>query len=246
MKQQIIYGTRAIIEAIDGGTAIERIMIQRDASNELLTTLRKKIKANKISVANVPPQRLHKWKDKNHQGTIAFVSLVPFVELSDAIQQAYEQGEDPLILLLDGVTDVRNFGAICRSAECMGSHGIVVPMKGTAMINDDAVKSSAGALHHVNICKESNLSEAIRFMKSSGIKVFGLTEKTDQHIQEHDLTGPICLIAGSEEDGISDKILNQCDGLLRLPMTGQIESLNVSVATGVGLYEVTRQRMQAS
>lgn len=246
MKQEIIYGTRAIIEAIDAGTAIERVMIQRDARNELLTELRKKIKANNISVANVPQQRLHKWKDKNHQGTIAFVSLVPFVELSDAIQQAYEKGEDPMIVLLDGVTDVRNFGAICRSAECMGVHGVVVPMKGTAMINDDAVKSSAGAIHHLNICKENNLSEAIRFMKDSGIKVFGLTEKTDTHIHDRDLSGPICLIAGSEEEGISDKIMNQCDGLLRLPMTGNIESLNVSVATGVGLYEVTRQRMQSS
>lgn len=242
MKQTTIYGTRAIIEAIKAGRHIERILIQKDARTPLLTELRKLIKTHRIAASNVPGYKLNKWKDKNHQGTIAFLSLIEPQELERIIPLIYEEGKTPLLLMLDGVTDVRNFGAICRSAECFGADAVIIPLKGSAKINEEAVKASAGAIHHINICKEADLNKTIRFMKDSGLRLIGITEKSKQTIQDVDFSGPCCLVMGSEDTGISSKVLDQCDDTGKMQMSGEIASLNVSVASGIALYEVTRQR----
>jgi 23S rRNA (guanosine2251-2'-O)-methyltransferase len=178
----------------------------------------------------------------NHQGVVAYISPVSFMPLEEVLQRVYESGKDPLFMVLDRVTDVRNFGAICRTAECAGVDAIIVPARGSARIGADALKTSAGALMNIPVCRSMNLKDTLQMLKDSGIRIAGASEKADKMMYDTDLSGPICLIMGSEETGISPEYLKKCDALIRIPMFGSTGSLNVSVAAGVITYEIIRQR----
>jgi 23S rRNA (guanosine2251-2'-O)-methyltransferase len=192
----------------------------------------------------VPPEKLNRITRKNHQGAIAFLSSITYASLDHVISQAYAEGRDPLLLLLDRVTDVRNFGAIARSAECLGADALFIPAKGSARISGDAVKASAGALLHIAVCREDYLNRTISYLRSNGIRILACTEKGEKTIHEADMKGPLALLLGSEEDGISTNFLASVDEQVLIPMQGQIASLNVSVAASLCLYEVMLQRQQ--
>ncbi|WP_417603059.1 23S rRNA (guanosine(2251)-2'-O)-methyltransferase RlmB [Owenweeksia hongkongensis] len=238
----LLIGTRPILEALESGKEMDKIMIQKGLKSPTFQELWHVIKKYDAPFQYVPIEKLNRITRKNHQGVIAFTAAVEFQNIEEVIARCYENGEDPLILLLDRVTDVRNFGAISRTAECTGVHGIVIPTRNSAPVNFDALKTSAGALSHIPVCREMNLKETIKFLKESGLKVVGCTEKTETLLYDADLSGPTCIIMGSEEDGISPEYLKLCDATVKLPMFGKIGSLNVSVATGALLYEVIRQR----
>ena len=238
----MIYGTRAVMEAIHAGKEIERVLIQSGTHNDLIRDLIKLARSRSIPVSSVPPERMKRVTNKNHQGVICFVSAVNYTSLSNIVSASFEKGHDPFLLVLDRITDVRNFGAIVRSAECMGVHAIVIPEKGSVPITSDAVKTSAGALHHMPVCREKDFKDTIRFLRESGIKVVACTEKASLSISQAALTGPIAIVMGSEEDGISPNLMREADELVKIPIAGQINSLNVSVAAGIALYEIIRQR----
>jgi 23S rRNA (guanosine2251-2'-O)-methyltransferase len=195
-----------------------------------------------ISAQQVPVEKLNRITGKNHQGVIAFLSEVTYVDITTLLPSIFEKGDDPLILLLDGVSDVRNFGAIARSAECAGVHAIVIPASGSAAINADAIKTSAGALHRIPVCRHRDLLTVMRFLKESGLRLFAATEKATDSMYATDMRGPAGLILGSEDTGISAQLLKISDSWVSIPMKGTIASLNVSVAAGVVLFEMLRQR----
>ncbi len=237
-----IYGTRAIIEAIESGKEVDKLFVQKDVKNELSSELLKLCRDLSIPVQRVPIEKLNRITRKNHQGAIAYLSAVVFASLDNLISEAYQKGENPLFIMLDRVTDVRNFGAIARTAECAGVHGIIVPSRGTAQIGSDAMKTSAGALNYMPVCRADNLKLTIKDLQENGIQVIACSEKADETIYQKDFSQPVVLLMGSEEDGISPEYLKLCDDHAKLPITGKIESLNVSVATGIITYEVVRQR----
>ena len=239
-----LFGTRAVIEAIDADKEIEKVLVQKNVKNELIAELLTKLKAHHIPFTRVPMEGLNRITRKNHQGVIAFISPIRYHSLDNLIQTAYQEGRDPFLVILDRVTDVRNFGAIARTVECVGSDGLVIQSKGNALIGADAIMTSAGALNRVPVCREDNLKEAITELRSSGIRIVGCTEKSDQDLYETELDGPVAIIMGSEEDGISPEYLKLCDEKVKIPMKGQIASLNVSVSAGIVLYEILRQRSQ--
>lgn len=239
---QLIYGTRAIIEAIESGKEIDKLFVQKNLKNDLIKELFEVIHKHHVPVSMVPVEKLNRLTRKNHQGVAAFVAAVPFANLDNIISTAFEKGKDPLIVLLDEITDIRNFGAIVRTAECSGADAIVIPAKGSAAINSDAVKTSAGALHHLPLCRVDSLEQLIKSLKSSGIRVIALTEKAEKSLYDQDMSGPVAILLGSEEKGIHPRHLRICDEMAKIPMFGQIGSLNVSVSAAVGLYEVVRQR----
>jgi 23S rRNA (guanosine2251-2'-O)-methyltransferase len=239
---QLIYGTRAIIEAIESGKEIDKLFVQKNLKNDLIKELLQITRIHHVPVSMVPVEKLNRLTRKNHQGVAAFIAAVPFANIDNIINTAFEKGKDPLIVLLDEITDIRNFGAIARTAECSGADAIVIPAKGSAAINSDAVKTSAGALHHLPLCRVDNLEQTMKTLRSSGIRIIGLTEKTDGSLYEHDLSGPVAILLGSEEKGIHPRYLRLCDELAKIPLFGQIASLNVSVSAAIGLYEVVRQR----
>ncbi|WP_084372672.1 23S rRNA (guanosine(2251)-2'-O)-methyltransferase RlmB [Reichenbachiella faecimaris] len=238
----MVFGTRAVIETIKSGKTVERIFLQKDLKNDLTKELVELLRGSMVTVSKVPVEKLNRLTRKNHQGVVAFVSPIDFVTLHNIVANSYENGLAPLVLILDRVTDVRNFGAICRSAECAGVNGVVIPTKGGAMINSDAVKTSAGALSYLPICKEDSLTHSVKYLKDSGFQIVACTEKTDKKVFEADLSVPTAIIMGSEEDGISEELLQVADEKLMIPIVGQIDSLNVSVAAGVILFESMRQR----
>ena len=239
----MIYGTRAVIEAILAGKEIEKIMIQSGLSNDLIKELIAIAKEHKVSYTFVPPEKLKRLSAKNHQGVICLLSSVSYASLDNLIDRAYREGREPFLLILDRVTDVRNFGAIARTAECAGVDGIVIGDKGNAPITSDAMKTSAGALNHLPVCRENDLKKTLKFLRENGIKVIACTEKAEKTIYDIESSGPVALIMGSEEDGIADILLREADELARIPMKGKIGSLNVSVATGVAVYEIIRKRI---
>jgi 23S rRNA (guanosine2251-2'-O)-methyltransferase len=241
-KLDMIYGTRAVIEAIAAGKEIDKVMIQTGLSNDLVKELIAVARNNNIPIAFVPAEKLKRISSKNHQGVICLLSVVAFASIDDLIYKAYNEGREPFFLILDRITDVRNFGAIVRTAECAGVDGIIIPDKGNVPITSDAMKTSAGALNHLPICREKDLKKTIQVLHDNGIRVVACTEKTEQTIYKLNLTGPITIILGSEEDGISDNLLRQADDLAQIPLRGKIGSLNVSVAAGIALYEVVRQK----
>ncbi|KOF02536.1 RNA methyltransferase [Roseivirga seohaensis subsp. aquiponti] len=241
-KDDFIYGSRAIIEAINAGKEIDKLLLQKDVKNELTTELLIAARDFNIPVQKVPIEKLNRITRKNHQGAVAFVSSVVYASLDNIISEAYSKGEVPLLIVLDRITDVRNFGAIARTAECVGAHGIVIPSRGSAQVGSDAMKTSAGALNFIPVCRADNLKTTLREIRDNGITVLACTEKASDLVYQHDLTVPIALLMGSEEDGISPEYLKLADQLCKLPIKGNIESLNVSVATSVVLYEVVRQR----
>lgn len=241
-KNDFIFGIRAVIEAIKAGKTIDKLLVRKGINSELFNELTDLIKENHLSYQTVPDQKLNRITRKNHQGVIALISPVPFYDFDEIITRTYENGETPFILYLDQITDVRNFGAIVRTAECAGVHAIIVPEKGAAQINADAVKTSAGALHYVPICKTKNAHYTLVNLQQNGLKIFAASEKAESKYSEKDFKVPSVIVMGSEEKGISSDILNLADELVQIPISGKIESLNVSVATGILLYEVVKQR----
>lgn len=241
-SSDFIYGTRAIIEAIESGKEVDKLFVQKDVKNELSSELLKLCRDLTIPVQRVPIEKLNRITRKNHQGAIAYMSSVVFSSLDNLISEAYGKGETPLFIMLDRVTDVRNFGAIARTAECAGVHGIIVPSRGTAQIGSDAMKTSAGALNYMPVCRAENLKVTIKNLQENGIQVIACSEKATETIYQKDFQVPVALLMGSEEDGISPEYLKLCDDHAKLPIEGKIESLNVSVATGIITYEVVRQR----
>ncbi len=238
----MIYGTRAIIEAIKSGKEIEKVLLQKDVRNELTSEMVGLIKDYNFPIVKVPVEKLNRITKKNHQGSIAFVSPINYTSVEHMISSAYEKGENPFVLILDRVTDVRNFGAISRTAECAGLHGIIIPSRGSALINSDAVKTSAGALNYIPVARSENLKDVINYLKESGLFVVGCTEKTETKFYDLDLNCPLAIIMGAEEDGISEAYLKIVNAKGKLPVKGNIESLNVSVAAGVAIFEALRQR----
>lgn len=237
-----IFGLRPVIEAIEAGKTVDKLFVQKGLQGEIFYELRKLITEYEIPTQYVPLEKLNRLTRKNHQGIFAFLSPIEFHDIESLLPQIYESGKNPFILILDRVSDVRNFGAIARTAECVGVDAIIVPHKGSASINADAVKTSTGALYNIPVCKEANLKKTIQFLKNSGIQVVGATEKAAEFMYEVDYSVPTAVLMGSEEDGISDELLKVADRIVKLPMFGTTSSLNVSVACGVFMYEVIRQR----
>jgi 23S rRNA (guanosine2251-2'-O)-methyltransferase len=221
---------------------MDTIYIQKDVSNELTQELIEECLKLKIPYTKVPVEKLNRITRKNHQGVVALISAVSYASLDNIITECYSQGRDPLILMLDRVTDVRNFGAIARSAECAGVDAIVIPFKGSAQINSDAVKTSAGALHHIPVCRENNLEGTVEFLQKNGLQVVACTEKGKDIIYDTPMNQPLAIIMGSEEDGISNELIRKADFLSKIPLTGKISSLNVSVASALVIFEAVRQR----
>lgn len=241
--ENLIFGTRAVIEAINAGKEIDKIIIQKGLSNQLYSELRKAIKDLDIPIQIVPPEKINRITSKNHQGVLAFVSQITYYDVEDVLTDVFEKGKTPLVLILDRVTDVRNFGAIARSADCAGVDFIIIPSRGAAQINADAVKTSAGALNRMKVCRVDNLKNTIDYLKESGLQIIACHEKTESYHFNADLTKPTAIIMGSEENGISSEYLKRSDMQVKIPMVGNIASLNVSVATGIILFEAVKQRL---
>ncbi|MDO5524218.1 MAG: 23S rRNA (guanosine(2251)-2'-O)-methyltransferase RlmB [Bacteroidia bacterium] len=241
-EKEMIFGIRAVIEAAEAGKDIDKVLVKRELSGELFKELQEVLRRYEIPMQKVPLERIDRITRKNHQGVIAFTAAVTYQKLEQVIPFLYEQGKNPLITVLDGITDVRNFGAIARTCEVAGVDAIVIPARGSVSVNADAIKTSAGALHTIPVCRENNLKEAIVFLKNSGIKVVAATEKAAQNYTETDYRDPIAILMGSEDEGVSPEILRVCDELVKIPQYGNIQSLNVSVAAGVMIYEAIRQR----
>lgn len=237
-----IFGIRAVIEAVKAGQEIETIFIQRNLGGNLLLELKSVLHGTDIPTSLVPVEKLNRMTTKNHQGVVAVVSPIPFQKIEDIIPVIYEKGEVPLILILDSITDVRNMGAIARTAACAGVHAIVVPSKNSAQINADAIKTSAGALFSIPMCRHTNLHKVCLYLQESGLQVVACTEKTDDLIYHPDYTLPTAIVMGAEDEGISKEIMRLADHLAKIPMHGEISSLNVSVSAGIILYEAVRVR----
>ncbi|MBQ7042809.1 MAG: 23S rRNA (guanosine(2251)-2'-O)-methyltransferase RlmB [Muribaculaceae bacterium] len=244
-RSEYIFGIRAVIEAIDAGKQIDKIFIKKDLQGELVGELYDLIKSHRIVSQRVPIERINKITRKNHQGVVAILSAVTYYSLDNIVPQLYEDGLLPFIVVLDGITDVRNFGAIARTCECVGANAIVIPERGSVSVNADAVKTSAGALHHIPVCRERNILSAVRFLKDNGYQIVAASEKAEINYTQADYTTPVALVMGAEDVGVSPEVIKQCDTFVSIPMFGNISSLNVSVAAGVMMYEVVRQRLAA-
>lgn len=245
-KSDYIFGIRAVIEAIESGKSIDKVLVRRDLGGDLARELAGVLRQYGILSQRVPADRLNRITMKNHQGVIALVSPVTYHRLDNLLPSLYEEGRNPFIIALDGLTDTRNFGAIGRTADCSGVDGIVIPERNSVSVTPDAVKTSAGGLFYVPVCRERDIVTAVRLLRDSGVKVVGATEKGAVDYTDIDYKGPVAVVMGSEDTGISDDVLRLCDELAAIPMLGNIGSLNVSVAAGVLMYEVVRQRRQAA
>ncbi|KAB1067480.1 23S rRNA (guanosine(2251)-2'-O)-methyltransferase RlmB [Tamlana haliotis] len=240
--QTQIFGIRAIIEAINANKTIDKVFLQKGLSGDLFTELETLVNKKSINKSYVPVEKLNRLSKGNHQGAVAQISPIAFHDMETLVSQVMESGKTPLFLLLDQLSDVRNFGAIIRTAECTGVDGIIVQKKGGAPVNGDTIKTSAGAVFKVPICKVDHIKDAVFFMQASGIKVVSATEKTNDTLYDVSFTEPSAIVMGSEGRGINPSILKVSDARAKLPLLGEIESLNVSVACGAFLYEVLRQR----
>jgi 23S rRNA (guanosine2251-2'-O)-methyltransferase len=237
-----IFGIRAIAEAIQAGKEIDKVLFRKGLAGDLFKELQELIREHNIPAQQVPEEKLNRITRKNHQGVVAFLSPIVYQSIEQIVPTLFEQGRIPFILILDSLTDVRNIGAIARTAECAGVDAIIVPDKGSAQINADAVKTSAGALHHIPVCRVKSLFHTVKFLQESGLRIFAASEKADQIYYQHDYTVPLVLVMGSEDTGISPELIRSSDFLVRIPILGNIQSLNVSAATSVLVYEVIRQR----
>lgn len=242
-KSQVVFGIRAVIEAIESGKQVDKVLMKKDLSGDLARELLSVAREYNVPVQRVPAERINRVTRKNHQGVIAFMAAVDYYHVDDIVPALYDEGINPFIVVLDGVTDVRNFGAIARTCECAGVNAIVIPERNSVSVNADAVKTSAGALNYLPVCRERNLVNAVKYLRDSGFKVMGASEKTDLNYTKADFTGPVAIVLGAEDTGISADILRLCDTLVAIPEFGEINSLNVSVAGGIMIYEVVRQRL---
>lgn len=241
-KNEMIFGVRAVIEAIQAGKEIDKILIKKDIQSDLARDLFVILKQTSIPIQRVPVERIDRITRKNHQGVVAFISPVTYQHTEDLVPFLFEQGKNPLFIMLDGITDVRNFGAIARTCECAGVDAIIIPSKNSVSVNADAVKTSAGALLTLPVCREHNLTQTLRFLKNSGFKIIAATEKGDYDYTKADFSSPTCLIMGAEDKGVSYDNLALCDEWVKIPLFGSIESLNVSVAAGILIYKAIEQR----
>jgi 23S rRNA (guanosine2251-2'-O)-methyltransferase len=242
-NEDLIFGVRSVIEAIKAEREINKILIQKGMNKDLFTELKDALAGKDYQLQFVPIQKLDGLIDGNHQGVIAYVSPIEYGEIEPLIEAKLEKGEKPLVLVLDRITDVRNFGAIARTAECQGVDAILIPSKGSALVTADAIKTSAGALNRIPVCKTTNLKESLFYLQQCGMRIVACTEKSKIPLYEVNLRGPVCIILGSEEDGITSDLLNLSDIKARIPMRGEIASLNVGVSAGIILYEKTRQEL---
>ncbi len=238
----MIFGIRAVIEAAEAGKDIDKVLVKRGLQGNLFKELQQVLRTHEIPLQKVPVERLNRITQKNHQGVIAYMSPITYQRLDQLVPLLYEKGRNPFILVLDGITDVRNFGAIARTCEVAGVDAIVIPARGSVSVNADAIKTSAGALLRIPVCREKNLKEAIVFLKNSGIKVVVADEKAEKNYTESDFLLPTAIVMGAEDKGVSIEILRICDEWIGIPQFGTIGSLNVSVAAGILIYEVIRQR----
>ncbi|MDD3858787.1 MAG: 23S rRNA (guanosine(2251)-2'-O)-methyltransferase RlmB [Bacteroidales bacterium] len=238
-----IFGLRPVIEAIKAGKEIDKIFVKNGLNGVLATELFREIKQRNISMQYVPLEKLDKLSNKNHQGVVAVISPVAYHDLEEVVERSLESGKVPLLVILDNITDVRNFGAIARTCECAGVDAIIIPVANSVRITEDAIKTSAGALYNIPVCRVDNIIDAILLLQQLGIEVVAISEKSERMIYETDLKGPTALILGSEESGISYSVLKRANIKAKIPMFGKTESLNVSVSAAIGVYEVIRQRL---
>ena len=241
-KSDYIFGIRAVIEAIEAGKEIDKILVKKDLQGELAQELFAAARKVGAPIQRVPIERINRITRKNHQGVVAFLSAVEYYTLEALVPALYERGEVPFVVLLDGITDVRNFGAIARTCDCVGAHAVVIPARGSVSVNADAVKTSAGALHTLPVCRERSLLDAVRYLHDSGFTIVAASEKSSKNYTQVDYTAPTAIVMGAEDTGVSPAVLRYCDEMVAIPMRGNIGSLNVSVAAGVMMYEVARQR----
>lgn len=243
-KENLIFGIRAVIEAIHSGAVIDKVFLFRETqSSDLMRDLMRILKQKNINFSYVPVEKLNRFTSKNHQGVVATISPVNFISIEELTENAFKQTSTPLFLILDQISDARNFGAIIRTAECSGVNGIIISKQGAAPVNGDTVKTSAGAVFNIPLCKVEHIKDAVFFLQGSGIKTVGATEKTEDTLYDLDLKTPLAIVMGSEDRGINPSVLKIIDEKAKLPMFGKISSLNVSVACGAFLYEVVRQRL---
>lgn len=243
--KDFIFGLRAVIEALEAGKTVDRILMRRELGGELAKELLETAARYDVPVQRVPLEKLNRVTMKNHQGAVAYLSPVEYYRLDRLIPQFYDEGRVSLVVVLDGVTDARNFGAIARSCDCGGVDAIVIPERGSASASSDAVKASAGALFYVPVCREKTVESAVRQLHDSGYLVIGASEKGAESYTRVDYTVPVAIVMGAEDTGISPDVMRRCDSLVSIPMLGDIGSLNVSVAAGVMIYEAVRQRLDA-
>ncbi len=238
----IVFGIRPVIEAIESGRQIEKVYVRKGAEGQLLSELKSVCKAQKVHMQEVPIEKLNRMTKLNHQGVVATVSPIVYADVEEILSSVPE-GEPGLIVLLDSITDVRNFGAIARSAECVGAHGLITSLKSSAPVNAEAIKSSAGALNIIPVARVGSIRNTLKALQAEGYQIAAATEKAEQTVYEADLTRPTVLVMGSEDTGISKEVLRMCDCQMAIPMKGRIESLNVSAAAAVILFEIQRQRI---
>lgn len=241
-RSNYIFGIRAILEAIEAGRDIDKVLIRTDLNGDLAQELLRAVKQNDILFQRVPVEKLNRITQKNHQGAIATLSPVAYHSLANLLPSLYEEGKMPFIMVLDGLTDTRNFGAIARTASCAGVDAIVIPERNSVSVTPDAVKTSAGALMSIPVCREKNILQAVRELQSNGVKVIGASEKASANYTLVEMNVPVAIVMGAEDTGISNDVLRQCDELAAIPIFGPIGSLNVSVAAGLMMYEAVRQR----
>lgn len=242
-KTQYIYGIHAVTEAIEAGKDIDKILLSKTLNNDTAQEIINRAKALRVPVQRVPVQKIDRITRRNHQGVLAMMAAVTYYHVEDLVPQLFDEGENPFFVVLDGVTDVRNFGAVARTCECAGVSAIVIPDRESVSVNADAVKTSAGALNHLPVCREHNLVAAVKMLRDSGFKIVGTSDKNSMPYTQGDYTGPLAIVLGAEDKGISPEIMKLCDTRVLIPEFGHINSLNVSVAGGIMIYEVVRQRL---
>ena len=245
MDNNLIFGIRPVVEAIEAGREIEKLYIRKGAEGQLMTELRDLCLRHRVRVQEVPVEKLNRLVRGNHQGVVAQIAAIAYVQLDDILERVPDD-ETPLVVVFDGVTDVRNFGAIARSAECAGAHGLIAPLKNSAPVNAEAIRASAGALTTIPVCRVGSIRNTLKTLQAEGFQVVAATEKSRKLLYDADLRRPTALVMGAEETGISKEVLKLCDERLAIPLIGRIESLNVSAAAAVMLFEVVRQRIRAA
>ena len=245
MDNNLIFGIRPVVEAIEAGREIEKLYIRKGAEGQLMTELRDLCLRHRVHVQEVPVEKLNRLVRGNHQGVVAQIAAIAYVQLDDILERVPDD-ETPLVVVFDGVTDVRNFGAIARSAECAGAHGLIAPLKNSAPVNAEAIRASAGALTTIPVCRVGSIRNTLKTLQAEGFQVVAATEKSRKLLYDADLRRPTALVMGAEETGMSKEVLKLCDERLAIPLIGRIESLNVSAAAAVMLFEVVRQRIGAA